>query len=104
MVESTPTKSIEQAWLNQTAAARYLGISPSMLCKLAKQKGGVYAPTRGLPGVPEAKVVRYHIEQLRLLDRVSLGELSLADADQCWEVRRQRLAMGESTKALSRER
>ena len=88
---SRATTSRDAEWLNQSAAARRIGLSPSMLSRLARRVGGLYAPASvGLPGqaVGRRPAMRYHARQVEILSGVMLGELSWEDGCAQWDTER----------------
>lgn len=82
-------------WLNQAQAAAELGLDRSTLCHLsARYPQSLYAPAvRGLPGTTEGgRLVRYHQEQVRLIQAVLLGQMQIDEAFLRWDLFRRRFA------------
>jgi len=102
----------EPHYVNQSQAARRLGLDKSVLSRLARAHP-LYAPAvTGIPGANNlgTQTVRYHRDQLALIEAVMLGTMELETAWLEWQVRRReigrlapaRLRMA-STRALLRE-
>ncbi len=76
-------------YLSQAAAARRLGVHRSTLCN-ARHKHPLYAPAlRG--NAAGISVVRYHVQQVRLIEAVLAGVMELEEAALRWELFRRKL-------------
>ena len=84
------------AFLSRSAAARYLGTSRTTLQRL-EDIHPLYAPAvHGVPGSGRSAVgsglVRYHREQIRLIEAVLVGGMDPDEAHLRWE--HTRLSLG----------
>ena len=85
------SNEVRPAWFTQSATAKRLGISDPMLIGLGREHR-LYAPAvRGFPcgnGKVGNRLVRYHSEQIRLIEAVLAGNRELETAALEWEVAR----------------
>ena len=87
---------MDSIFMNQSRAARFLGVSPSHLNRLASGRGGLYAPA-----CRHGRLALYHARQVALIARVWVGgDAALAEAE--WALARDLLQTGGSTCAETR--
>jgi len=88
-------KTVESPYLNMTRAAARLGLSKSQLSEAARAHP-LYAPdVTGIPTGRNAnlgvRLTRYHVEHVRIIERVLLGMEALETAWIRWQVERNRI-------------
>ena len=88
----------ESPYMNMTAAARMVGLCKSQLSEAAKEHP-LYAPDfRGIPTGSNSSlgvnVTRYHIEHVRIIERVLLGAEDLETGWIRWQVKRNQILRG----------
>ena len=92
----------DRPYLSLSQAARRLGLDPSQLSRAAKQHSLYQPAVRGLPlgnGNPlGTRIVRYHVDQVRTIERVLLGVIDLETGWLEWQIKRRELTTekGES--------
>lgn len=102
-----PTETIRQGearFLTLRATAQRLGLSPATLCHL-RRRHKLYEPClRGMAGGDTAlinghriatRLVRFHIQQLRLFESVLAGALTPDEALVRWRLFKAKMAIAE---------
>lgn len=90
-------------FISLTATPRHLGLARSVLCRLRKVHS-LYAPAMvGIPGAgvvvdgqrPGLRIVRFHCEQVRLIEAVMAGNMDVEEAHLRWQIIRRRIGQAE---------
>jgi len=88
---SSDSDVLDRTYFSRSAAARVLGVSPRQLRRwqamVAEQTGPLAGATLYVPartGTPWAKKPQYHVDQVRLIDRVQHEPRRLTECVETW--------------------